>query len=122
MFHQTLRRRERRGHDGRVHRPRRLLGPVPLQSLRHRIRPGLLERRRAKFYGTFTDLAFHAGRTSTAMALWLVEWAYGFGVVDRVGGPAVAIARTTSATWWDAAGISRQDQPRGRQPSGSDQH
>ena len=46
-----------------------------------------------KVYGTFTDLSFQGARSSTALALWLVEWAYAFGVQDRLGGPAVDIAR-----------------------------
>ena len=46
-----------------------------------------------KVYGTFTDLSFQGARTSTALALWLVEWAYAFGVQDRLGGPAVDVAR-----------------------------
>lgn len=47
-----------------------------------------------KVYCTFTDLAFQGARSTTAMALWMVEWAYGFGVYDRFGGPALAIAET----------------------------
>lgn len=46
-----------------------------------------------KVYGTFTDLAFQGARSATAMALWLVEWAYGFGVYDRLGGAAIDIAQ-----------------------------
>lgn len=46
-----------------------------------------------KVYGTFTDLAFQGARSSTAMALWLVEWAYGFGIYDRLGGAAIDIAQ-----------------------------
>lgn len=46
-----------------------------------------------KVYGTFTDLSFQGARSSTALALWLVEWAYGFGVQERLGGPAVDVAR-----------------------------
>lgn len=46
-----------------------------------------------KVYGTFTDLAFQGARSATAMALWLVEWAYGFGVYDRLGGSAIDIAQ-----------------------------
>jgi hypothetical protein len=45
-----------------------------------------------KVYGTFTDLAFQGARSATAVALWLVEWAYGFGIYDRLGGAAVDIA------------------------------
>jgi len=45
-----------------------------------------------KVYGTFTDLAFQGARSATALALWLVEWAYGFGIYDRLGGAAVDIA------------------------------
>jgi hypothetical protein len=45
-----------------------------------------------KVYGTFTDLAFQGARSSTAVALWLVEWAYGFGMYDRLGGAAIDIA------------------------------
>jgi hypothetical protein len=46
-----------------------------------------------KVYGTFTDLAFQGGRSATAIALWLVGWAYGFGIYDRLGGTAVDIAQ-----------------------------
>lgn len=46
-----------------------------------------------KVYGTFTDLAFQGARSSTAVALWLVEWAYGFGIYDRLGGSAIDIAQ-----------------------------
>ena len=45
-----------------------------------------------KVYGTFTDLAFQGARSTTAVALWLVEWAYGFGIYDRLGGTAIDIA------------------------------
>ncbi len=47
-----------------------------------------------KVYCTFTDLAFQGGLSSTAIALWLVEWAYGFGVYDQLGGPAIDMAET----------------------------
>jgi hypothetical protein len=47
-----------------------------------------------KVYCTFTDLAFQGARSTTAVALWMVEWAYGFGVYDRFGGPAISIADT----------------------------
>jgi hypothetical protein len=47
-----------------------------------------------KVYCTFTDLAFQGARSVTAVALWMVEWAYGFGVYDRFGGPAISIADT----------------------------
>lgn len=46
-----------------------------------------------KVYGTFTDLAFQGARSATALALWLVEWAYGFGVQEHLGDPAVDVAR-----------------------------
>ena len=46
-----------------------------------------------KVYGTFTDLAFQGARSSTATALWLVQWAYSFGVYDRLGGSAIDIAQ-----------------------------
>lgn len=49
-----------------------------------------------KVYCTFTDLAFQGARSSTAVALWLVEWAYGWSVYDRLGGSAVTLAET-----WD---------------------
>ena len=45
-----------------------------------------------KLYGTLTDLAFTAARTATALSLWLVGWAYGFGVYERLGAVAVDIA------------------------------
>jgi hypothetical protein len=47
-----------------------------------------------KVYCTFTDLAFQGGRSTTAVSLWMVQWAYGFGVYDRFGGPAISIADT----------------------------
>jgi hypothetical protein len=47
-----------------------------------------------KVYCTFTDLAFQGARSATAVALWVVEWAYGFGVYDRLGGSAVELADT----------------------------
>lgn len=46
-----------------------------------------------KVYGTLTDLAFSAARTATALALWLVGWAYGFAVYDRLGATAIDVAR-----------------------------
>lgn len=45
-----------------------------------------------KIYCTFTDLAFQGARTTTATALWLVEWTYGFGVYDRLGQPMIGVA------------------------------
>lgn len=45
-----------------------------------------------KVYCVFTDLSFQGGRTSTAVGLWLVEWAYGFGIYDRLGEPLIAMA------------------------------
>lgn len=45
-----------------------------------------------KVYGTFTDLAFQATTASVAAALWLVEWAYGFGIYERLGGTAIEIS------------------------------
>lgn len=50
-----------------------------------------------KVYGTFTDLAFSGARSATALALWLVQWAYGFAVYDRLGASAVDIARRYNA-------------------------
>ncbi|HLM64755.1 MAG TPA: hypothetical protein VK306_10695 [Acidimicrobiales bacterium] len=47
-----------------------------------------------KVYCTFTDLAFQGARSATATSLWLVEWAYSFGVYERLGGPAITIADT----------------------------
>lgn len=47
-----------------------------------------------KVYCTFTDLAFQGARSATATTLWLVEWAYAFGVYERLGGPAIAVAET----------------------------
>jgi hypothetical protein len=47
-----------------------------------------------KVYCTFTDLAFQGARSSTALALWLVQWSYGFDIYDRLGGQAIAIADT----------------------------
>jgi hypothetical protein len=45
-------------------------------------------------YCTFTDLAFQGSRSATALTLWLIEWSYGFGVYDRLGGHAITIAET----------------------------
>lgn len=50
-----------------------------------------------KVYGTFTDLAFSGARSATALALWLVQWACGFAVFDRLGASAVDIARRYNA-------------------------
>jgi uncharacterized membrane protein YgcG len=47
-----------------------------------------------KVYCTFTDLAYQGARSATATALWLVEWAYAFGVYERLGGPAITIAES----------------------------
>lgn len=47
-----------------------------------------------KVYCTFTDLAYQGARSATATALWIVEWAYAFGVYERLGGPAIAIAES----------------------------
>jgi hypothetical protein len=47
-----------------------------------------------KVYCAFTDLAYQGARTSTAVALWLVGWSYGFDVYDHLGGHAIAIADT----------------------------
>jgi hypothetical protein len=47
-----------------------------------------------KVYCTFTDLAYQGARASTAVALWLVEWSYGFDIYDRLGDHAIAIADT----------------------------
>ncbi len=47
-----------------------------------------------KVYCTFTDLSFQGARSSTAMALWLIQWAYGFGVYDQLGTPAITLAET----------------------------
>lgn len=47
-----------------------------------------------KVYCVFTDLSFQGGRSSTAVGLWLVEWAYGFGIYDRLGQPLIAIAES----------------------------
>ncbi|HEY3140223.1 MAG TPA: hypothetical protein VGJ86_03795 [Acidimicrobiales bacterium] len=45
-----------------------------------------------KVYCTFTDLAFGTARSLVAFALWVIEWAYGFSVYDRLGQPMVALA------------------------------
>jgi TrbL/VirB6 plasmid conjugal transfer protein len=47
-----------------------------------------------KVYCTFTDLTYQGARASTAVALWLIGWSYGFDVYDRLGGHAIAIADT----------------------------
>src|SRR5690606_24013747 len=45
-----------------------------------------------KVYGTFTDLSFQGARSATAVGLWLVQWAYGFGIYERLGASATDIA------------------------------
>lgn len=47
-----------------------------------------------KVYCTFTDLAFQGARSSTALALWLIQWAFGFGVYEQLGTPAITLAET----------------------------
>lgn len=47
-----------------------------------------------KVYGSFTDMAFQTGRSATALSLWMLEWAYGFEVYDRLGGAAVEIGES----------------------------
>jgi hypothetical protein len=59
-----------------------------------------------KVYCTFTDLAFQGARSTTAVALWMVEWAYGFGVYDRFGGPAISIADTYQTQLVGPLGLS----------------
>jgi hypothetical protein len=59
-----------------------------------------------KVYCTFTDLAFQGARSTTAMALWMIEWAYGFGVYDRFGGPAISIAETYETQLIGPLGLS----------------
>lgn len=45
-----------------------------------------------KGYCFFTDFAFQGGRASTSIALWLIGWAFGFGVYDTLGATAIGIA------------------------------
>ncbi|HEY8527834.1 MAG TPA: hypothetical protein VIL48_22920 [Acidimicrobiales bacterium] len=59
-----------------------------------------------KVYCTLTDLAYQGGRSTTALALWMVEWAYGFGVYDRFGGPAISIADTYETQLIGPLGLS----------------
>ena len=40
-----------------------------------------------KVYCTFTDLSYQGARSATATALWIVEWAYAFGVLRAAGRP-----------------------------------
>ena len=84
----------RRGAGRDLDRPRRLLGPFPSSHYDIGCDEGAWNHISRKVYCTFTDLAFQGARSSTAMALWLVEWAYGFGVYDRLGGPAIDIAES----------------------------
>lgn len=59
-----------------------------------------------KVYCTFTDLSFQGARSTTATALWMVEWAYGFGVYERFGGPAITIAETYETQFIGPLGLS----------------
>jgi hypothetical protein len=59
-----------------------------------------------KVYCTFTDLAFQGSRSATALTLWLVEWSYGFGVYDRLGGHAIGIADTYQRNLIGPLGLS----------------
>jgi hypothetical protein len=47
-----------------------------------------------RFYCTLTDLAFQGARASTVFTLWLVDWAYAFGLRDRLAEPMANIAHT----------------------------
>ena len=60
-----------------------------------------------KVYGTFTDLAFSGARSATAVALWLVHWAYGFAVYNRLGTAAVDIARRYQANVVGPLGLAQ---------------
>jgi hypothetical protein len=59
-----------------------------------------------KVYCTFTDLNFQAARGATALTLWLVEWSYGFGVYDRLGGHAITIAESYERNLIGPLGLS----------------
>lgn len=59
-----------------------------------------------KVYCTFTDLSFQGARSATALILWLVEWSYGFGVYDRLGGHAITIAQTYQRNLIGPLGLS----------------
>jgi hypothetical protein len=59
-----------------------------------------------KVYCTFTDLSFQGARSATALTLWLVEWSYGFGVYDRLGGHAITIAETYQRSLIGPLGLS----------------
>ncbi|HEX6236590.1 MAG TPA: type IV secretion system protein, partial [Acidimicrobiales bacterium] len=59
-----------------------------------------------KVYCTFTDLSFQGARSATALTLWLVEWSYGFGVYDRLGGHAITIAQTYQRNLIGPLGLS----------------
>jgi hypothetical protein len=59
-----------------------------------------------KVYCTFTDLAFQGSRAATALTLWLIEWSYGFGVYDRLGGHAITIADTYQTNLIGPLGLS----------------
>ena len=59
-----------------------------------------------KVYCTFTDLAYQGSRSATATALWMVEWAYAFGVYERLGGPAITIAESYEANMIGPLGLA----------------
>jgi hypothetical protein len=50
-----------------------------------------------KIYCALTDLAFQSARAAVATALWLIDWAYGFRVYDRLGGLATDLAAAMQA-------------------------
>lgn len=59
-----------------------------------------------KVYCTFTDLAYQGSRSATATALWMVEWAYAFGVYERLGGPAITIAESYESNMIGPLGLA----------------
>jgi uncharacterized membrane protein YgcG len=59
-----------------------------------------------KVYCTFTDLAYQGSRSATATSLWMVEWAYAFGVYERLGGPAITIAESYESNMIGPLGLA----------------
>lgn len=58
-----------------------------------------------KFFGLLTELAFGVVRWLLGIALWLVRWAYGFGVADALGDPALRIGRLYEAEFIGPVGL-----------------
>lgn len=59
-----------------------------------------------KIYCALTDMAFQAARAAVATALWLIDWAYGFRVYDRLGSLAVHLAAALQANLIGPLGLA----------------